>query len=263
MAGEITGVTCGVGVRMDALCSKCRQLFTDDRSLIWFKRLIDWQRHCWNVWQYPPFIRHFWKVPRWQMVPDASRCQGGCLCLSSWRGRNARMTHQASASLWSWKSPVCCVVTGSLKPGCIAPPVLGTRTGTRGLSAAAGPERVQWAPRVSRGWRQEPSLWWLVSDQSARIVTRDILQSSWHTCHHSCHNWTSEHTGTGKSRAGVMACCCHPALIFLQVKWPVISESDKCEWDQWHLTAARANTLVPIQGPDLRRGAFCKLDLLS
>ena len=183
-------------------------------------------------------------------MTDGSRClqmSGGCLCLSSWRGRNARMTHQASASLWSWKSPVCCVVTRSLKPGCIAPPVLGTRTGTRGLSAAAGPERVQWAPRVSRGWRQELSLWWLVSDQSARIVTRET-SSSPHD-NHDIPVITAVTTGPVKTRAQggarVMACCCQPALIFLQVKWPVISESDKCEWDQWHLTAARANSSDP------------------
>lgn len=114
----------------------------------------------------------------------------------------------------------------------------------RGL-VCSGPEpaRAVWARQPGLSASSElrapgletgaPSLWWLVSDQSAGIVTRgrhqtssraSYLSSQLSRCHapvmsHN-HNWSSENT----SRGGVMACYCHrPVLIFLQVKWPAIS----------------------------------------
>ena len=85
-----------------------------------------------------------------------------------------------------------------------------TRTGTRGLSAVTG----AWARPVSSvrlGWRQEPSLWWLVSDQSASIVTRDILLLLLKPVKTpvTCHTIITGAVKTPERRGGVMTCCCH------------------------------------------------------
>ena len=172
------------------------------------------------------------------MSPDVSRCHDGLSCLSSWRGRNTWMTHRRRAALsllWSWKSPVCCV---SSEAGCSMPGLCAaTRTGTRGLSAVTG----AWARPVScvrLGWRQEPSLWWLVSDQSASIVTRDrdilllLLKPVKTTVTQSHnHNWSSENTRERRRSNDLLLS--FAVLIFLQVKWPAISEvTNEEEWDR-------------------------------
>ena len=208
MAGEITGVTCHVGVGMDALCSKCRQLFTDDRSLPWFKRLIDWRRHCWNVWQYPPVHPSFLKSPtddRWfQMSPDVrtvSVCLRDVGVTLGWLTAGPQILRFSPLKLEK-SSLLCRDWCASAGPE----PARAVRAQQPGLSASSELR----APGLETG---APSLWWLVSDQSARIVTREDIRQCQTSSQASVitavtpvmshnHNWSSENTSRG--------CCLSP-----------------------------------------------------